>query len=198
MVVSGGFVLSELWSEKVNAGANFRRELLQLRMVAALVPARDGEFPVTRGPPVRSRTGLRGAVGPELCPCAQKIGETFFGMQPPQVKQHAFVWINQAFPGRRDSNAFSGQIDAVGDDANGVAQTVLANGACFGPAKSAQTRSVFEKWTFIEPGSDPFFPARMTDRPRVEHAVWIDNVGPASAPMPAQPSDRRIHPKAMI
>src|SRR5439155_4157734 len=37
MVVSGGFVLSELWSEKVDAGADFGGELLQLRLVPALI-----------------------------------------------------------------------------------------------------------------------------------------------------------------
>ena len=90
-----------------------------------------------------------------------------------------------------------GQVHAVGNHANRVAQARGADGPGLGGAQRVQTRGVIEMGALERPGREFFLPAGICQRPGVEHPMGRDEVGSPGPPPPGPHRDRRITPQAV-
>src|SRR3954452_13293569 len=89
------------------------------------------------------------------------------------------------------------QIDAIGNHANRIAQSITADRSCFGLRECTHTSGFPQMLVFIEKCSDPFFPYCVSHGPWFQHAVRMNHVRATRLPMPAVRTDRAIFPQTM-
>jgi hypothetical protein len=118
-------------------------------------------------------------------------------MNPAQEQQHLFARLKGILPRRRRGGGCFRQVNAVRDERDVIRQLEPADGLGFRDAQGTEAAGAAEVFALEPPVGKPFFPARLLQRPRIEHAVGRDQIRPARGPAVIDGGDAGIAPETM-